>query len=113
MDFVAGRPPMDLTEQQVRYIQEWAERAGVVETVRLYGSRAKGIARSDSDVNLALTVGTSHYVRFLNEWQKGAVRRAHLEGHVEAIQFPGRRHRPPLLRRVQRGAVPEISGRLN
>jgi predicted nucleotidyltransferase len=61
---------MDLTEQQVRYIQEWAERAGVVETVRLYGSRAKGIARSDSDVNLALTVGTSQYVRFLNEWQK-------------------------------------------
>jgi len=70
MDFVAGRPPMNLTEQQVRYIQDWAERAGVVETVRLYGSRAKGIARSDSDVNLALTVGTSHYVRFLNEWQK-------------------------------------------
>ena len=70
MDCVAGRPPMDLTEQQVRYIQEWAERAGVVKTVRLYGSRAKGSARSDSDVNLALTVGTSHYVRFLNEWQK-------------------------------------------
>ena len=61
---------MDLTEQQVRCIQEWAERAGVVETVRLYGSRAKGSARSDSDVNLALTVGTSHYVRFLNEWHK-------------------------------------------
>jgi predicted nucleotidyltransferase len=61
---------MDLTEQQVRYIQEWAERTGVVETVRLYGSRAKGSARSDSDVNLALTVDTSHYVRFLNEWQK-------------------------------------------
>ena len=61
---------MDLTEQQVRYIQEWAERAGVVKTVRLYGSRAKGSARSDSDVNLALTVGTSRYIRFLNEWQK-------------------------------------------
>jgi predicted nucleotidyltransferase len=61
---------MDLTEQQVRYIEDWAERAGVVETVRLYGSRARGSARPDSDVNLALTVGTSHYVRFLNEWQK-------------------------------------------
>ena len=61
---------MNLTEQQVCCIQEWAERAGVVETVRLYGSRAKVSARSDSDVNLALTVGTSHYVRFLNEWHK-------------------------------------------
>ena len=53
---------MDLTEQQVCYIQEWAERAGVVETVRLYGSRAKDSARPDSDVNLALTVGTGQYV---------------------------------------------------
>jgi hypothetical protein len=32
---------MGLAEQQVRYIQEWAERTGVVETVRLYGSGAK------------------------------------------------------------------------
>jgi predicted nucleotidyltransferase len=61
---------VDLTEQQVHYIQEWAERAGVVETVRLYGSRAKNSARPDSDVNLALTVGTGQYVGFVNEWQK-------------------------------------------
>ena len=61
---------MDLTEEQVRYIQEWADRTGVVETVRLYGSRAKGNARPDSDVDLALTVGTGHYVRFADEWQR-------------------------------------------
>ena len=54
---------MELTKQQVRYIQEWAERRGVVETVRLYGSWAKGSARADSDVNLALTVGTGQCVR--------------------------------------------------
>ena len=46
MDRVADlRLLMDLTEQHVRYIQEWAARTGVVETVRLYGSRAKGSAR--------------------------------------------------------------------
>ena len=61
---------MDLTEQHVRYVQEWAERTGVVETVRLYGSRAKGSARPDSDVDLAITVSAGNYVRFANEWQK-------------------------------------------
>jgi predicted nucleotidyltransferase len=30
----------------------------------------KGNARPDSDVNLALTVGTGHYAQFANEWQK-------------------------------------------
>ena len=104
---------MDLTEQQVRYIQEWAERAGVVETVRLYGSRAKGSARSDSDVNLALTVGTGQYVGFVSEWQKELSDALVLKVMLKAIQFPGRRYRPPLLRRVQRGAVPEISGHMS
>jgi predicted nucleotidyltransferase len=34
---------MDLTEQQVREIRKWAQRATpYVETVHLYGSRAKG-----------------------------------------------------------------------
>jgi hypothetical protein len=34
---------MDLTEQQVSAIREWAQRAApYVEKVRLYGSRAKG-----------------------------------------------------------------------
>jgi predicted nucleotidyltransferase len=61
---------MDLTEQQRRNIQEWAEGTRVVETVRLYGSRAKGSARPDSDVDLAITVSAGNYVRFANEWQK-------------------------------------------
>src|SRR5262245_25688811 len=58
-------------------LQEWAERAGVVETVRLYGSRAKDSARSDSDANVARAVGTSPYVRLLKAWQK------ELEGAVK------------------------------
>jgi predicted nucleotidyltransferase len=42
----------------------------VVETVRLYGSWAKGSTRAESDVNLALTVGTGRYVGSVNEGHK-------------------------------------------
>jgi predicted nucleotidyltransferase len=62
---------MDLTEQQVREIRKWAQRAApYVETVHLYGSRAKGSARPDSDVDLASTASVGNYVRFADEWQR-------------------------------------------
>jgi predicted nucleotidyltransferase len=48
---------MNLTEQQVRVIQEWAARARHITEVRLFGSRARGCAPPGSDVDLAVTVG--------------------------------------------------------
>jgi predicted nucleotidyltransferase len=53
---------MDLTEEQVRLIQDWAAREHIIEEVRLFGSRAKGCARPDSDVDLAVTAAAGHYV---------------------------------------------------
>jgi predicted nucleotidyltransferase len=47
---------MDLSEQQQRIIKDWAARTPLIEEVRLFGSRAKGDAPADSDVDLALTV---------------------------------------------------------
>ena len=60
---------MDLTEQQVRAIQEWAGGTGVIEAVRLFGSRAKGCARPDSDVDLAITTGVGHYIALADQWE--------------------------------------------
>jgi predicted nucleotidyltransferase len=51
---------MDLTEHQVRAIKEWAQSARYAQEVRLFGSRAKGCARPDSDVDLAITAGIGH-----------------------------------------------------
>ena len=48
---------MDLTASQVRAIQEWAGNTRYVKEVRLFGSRAKGCAGPDSDIDLAITVG--------------------------------------------------------
>ena len=61
---------VDLTDQQARAIKEWAGRTGVIEAVRLYGSRAKGCARPDSDVDLAITASDGNYVRFADEWER-------------------------------------------
>ena len=61
---------MDLTDQQVRTIQQWAEKAHYVREVRLFGSRAKGCARPNSDVDLAITIGVDHYVALASQWEE-------------------------------------------
>src|SRR4030095_10562725 len=63
---------MDLSEQQQRIIKDWAARTPLVDEVRLFGSRAKGGAPSDSDVEFALTVAS------------GAAQRT-VEGHYAAL----------------------------
>jgi predicted nucleotidyltransferase len=67
---------MDLTEQQVRTIQDWAQTTRYVSEVRLFGSRAKGCARPDSDIDLAITVGGTNpglilgnYLAMDQRWQ--------------------------------------------
>jgi len=47
---------IDLTQDQVDAISEWAAHNPHVIEVRLFGSRAKGKARLDSDIDLALRV---------------------------------------------------------
>ena len=73
---------MDLSEQQQRIIKDWAARTPLIEEVRLFGSRAKGGAPADSDVNLALTVASGaaprtiegHYAALGQHWQNELTR---------------------------------------
>ncbi len=60
---------MDFIKEQVRAIKEWAARSHV-DTVRLFGSRAKSCARADSDVDLAVTASDGDYVRFADDWEE-------------------------------------------
>jgi predicted nucleotidyltransferase len=46
---------MNLTEQQVEIIKNWAASSLYLQAVRLFGSYAKGSAHPDSDVDLAVT----------------------------------------------------------
>jgi predicted nucleotidyltransferase len=64
---------IDLADEQVRAIQKWAAATPEVREVRLFGSRARGTARVDSDVDLAVTVNEStlgDYVALANRWGK-------------------------------------------
>ena len=54
---------MQLTEEQRDAIIAWAERTPQVQAVMLFGSRCKGTARSDSDVDLALTMTKGRWER--------------------------------------------------
>jgi predicted nucleotidyltransferase len=54
---------MQLTEEQRVAIIAWAKRTPQVQAVMLFGSRCKGTARPDSDVDLALTMTKGRWER--------------------------------------------------
>ncbi len=85
-----GTPPAitKLTEQQKRDIVEWAQGERLVEAVRLFGSRAKGFARSHSDVDIAVTASDGNYVRFANEWQEKLSNTLGLEVKLKQYNCP-------------------------
>ncbi len=61
---------MGLTDEQVRVIRAWAGRTPQVREVRLFGSRAKGCARVDSDVDLAITASDDNYFTLASRWEQ-------------------------------------------
>jgi hypothetical protein len=89
---------MDLTDEQVRAIQFWAESMSYVEEVRLFGKRAKlakGGAPADSDVDLALTLGgddpgtiLGNYFALDETWQRELTGKLGLQAHVALYNEP-------------------------
>jgi predicted nucleotidyltransferase len=79
---------LELTDQQQRAICSWAEGVNCVQVVRLFGSRAKGTARPDSDVDLALTLRADtaedllEWVQELDAWEDQLSARLGLEADV-------------------------------
>ena len=61
---------MDLTDDQQQRISAWAQATPYVRAVHLFGSKAKGNARPDSDVDLAVSAAGGHYTALAAEWEK-------------------------------------------
>jgi len=61
---------MQLTDQQLAIIITWAKKTLEVQAVYLYGGRAKGTAKVDSDVVLALSIkgleATWRFAKFIS-----------------------------------------------
>jgi len=49
---------VDLTDSDLHEITLWAKKHPEIRTVHLIGSRAKGNSRSDSDIDLAISMNT-------------------------------------------------------
>lgn len=60
----AMKKRIPLEPEQIAIIKAWAKTKKRVRAVRLFGSRAKGTNRPDSDIDLAVTVSEDrHYTR--------------------------------------------------
>jgi predicted nucleotidyltransferase len=86
---------MQLPETWREAIEQWAARTASVREVWLFGSRAKGTAEPDSDVDIAIrlmppTKGTDwahgNYQRFGDDWQNEL--KAIVGRHVSLVLLP-------------------------
>src|SRR5262245_45515894 len=80
---------MQLTDKQRDAIIAWAERTPQVQAVMLFGSRCKGTARPDSDVDLALSMTKGRWQRRfenyrdnVNTWERVLTDAVGLTVHV-------------------------------
>jgi predicted nucleotidyltransferase len=87
---------MDITDNQQRRVQEWAERTPCVEEVWLFGSRAKGGSKPDSDIDLALKLGPvgatrtllGNYYVLSERWTEELTEVLQQQAHVALLNDP-------------------------
>jgi predicted nucleotidyltransferase len=83
---------MDLSNMQVAAIVDWAKSKPYIHAVRLYGSRYKGTANPDSDVDLAITIeqpkrstmtAYATHFHFRAKWETHLERETGLKFHIQ------------------------------
>jgi len=59
-----------ISELQVAEMRAWANADLCVEEVRVFGSRARGRGRIDSELDVAITASDGSYAALARDWQK-------------------------------------------
>ena len=76
---------MDLSPEQVLTIQDYARRSRKMGNVFLFGSRAKGCAEPDSDVDLAVDASAGNWTALADTWERDLSERLGLIVHVRTL----------------------------
>jgi predicted nucleotidyltransferase len=71
-------PHVDIAKHELSAITQWAEESPWIFEIRLFGTRAKGTARSGSGIDLAVTVTSNDrgnpafgvFCSLVHQWQK-------------------------------------------
>ena len=86
---------INLDDHQALAVKRWAEDARYVKEVHLFGSRARGCARDNSDVDLAITVAGSdarvalgNYLSFRRRWEDDLSKLLRMNVHVTLYNDP-------------------------
>jgi predicted nucleotidyltransferase len=58
-----------ISEARIAAIREWAERTRYLASLRLFGSRLKGRARIDSDLDIAIDAANERYIALTRRWE--------------------------------------------
>ena len=66
---MASRGTIGLTRAQITTLAEWARDNAYLSELRVFGSRAKGCARDDSDLDIAITAEDVHYFNLAAKWE--------------------------------------------
>jgi hypothetical protein len=100
---------MDIMPEQQRIIVEWAEGVRHISEVRLFGSRAQGRSRPESDIDPALTIGADRsgsplaiYLALGDTWQADLTARLGLPAHV---CWSDMEYAPPVYESCQKASV--------
>jgi predicted nucleotidyltransferase len=71
-----------ISRQQLDAIRDWAQNDPYIQEVRVFGSRAKGRARIDSDLDIAITASDGIYTSLSRKWQDEISDRTGLRARV-------------------------------
>ena len=79
---------MHLTETQLDTLRSWAEQTPEVQEAHLFGSYAKGEARTGSDVDIAIRVSFVDWTFRTPKWEQYLTKAIGLKVNIRTLALP-------------------------
>ncbi|MGC2354137.1 MAG: nucleotidyltransferase domain-containing protein [Candidatus Udaeobacter sp.] len=79
---------MYLTETQLDILRTWAEQTPQVQEAHLFGSYAKGEARADSDVDIAIRASAVDWTFRTAKWEECLTKAMGVKVNIRTLALP-------------------------